>query len=334
MALTRQREITDLRAGLERWLGRPVGTVDRPAPGWTCETLIVDREIVVRLPPVGEGVFPDHDLALEASVQAAAGAAGVPVAAPVSYVPDPSFLGAPFLAMAYVDGAIPGQFTPADPWLVGLTDAGRRTAWRSFVETLVTIHGVPVDPGGGADQGGGTAALRQGLDADLEYWSRYVDWATDGSPPALLADALAWCLRSRPADPPPSGLLWGDVRLGNVVFDPVQATPRAVLDWDMTSCGPFEMDLAWHLALETVQAQLSGMTVPGFGSRQETVGLVEERLGRPLVDLEWFEILALVRAGAISTRIAILFERVGQRSMFRVGQDPTLVAAARRIESY
>jgi aminoglycoside phosphotransferase (APT) family kinase protein len=130
------------------------------------------------------------------------------------------------------------------------------------------------------------------------------------------------------------GLLWGDVRLGNVVFDPDGLAPKALLDWDMTSVGPAEMDVAWFLALEAVQADLTGMSVPGFGRRDEGVAVVERLVGRELVDLEWYEIFALVRASAVSTRIAVLFARDGQRSMFKAGEDPTLAAALARIAAH
>jgi aminoglycoside phosphotransferase (APT) family kinase protein len=126
-------------------------------------------------------------------------------------------------------------------------------------------------------------------------------------------------------------LLWGDVRLGNVVFDPEQATPVAILDWDMASVGPIELDLAWHLALEQVQTELTQMEVPGFGTRDEAVARVGEGVGRELDDLEWYEVFALARASAISTRIAVLHQRAGQRSMFKIGEDPTLAAALRRL---
>jgi aminoglycoside phosphotransferase (APT) family kinase protein len=129
-------------------------------------------------------------------------------------------------------------------------------------------------------------------------------------------------------------LLWGDVRLGNVVYDDTTLTPAAVLDWDMASAGPAEMDLAWFLALERLQTELSGMTVPGFGDLEAAVELVELRERRPMVDLDWHEVFALVRASAIANRIAVLFERAGQRSMFPVGQDATLKAAVKRIEEW
>lgn len=327
MTLTAQRDTDELRVGLERWLGRAVGEIARPAPGWSCETLIVDGELVVRLPPVGEGIFPVYDLAQQSAVQEAVGAAGVPVAGPVRYEPDPSFLGAPFLSMPFIAGPIPAEFTAGDPWLAGLADDGERAeVWQAFHDALNRIHEVTLDAVA-------HIGLRSGLEAELAWWTTYLDWATDGAPPPALVEALEWCRARRPADEPPSSLLWGDVRYGNVIFDPTTRRARAVLDWDMVSVGPAEMDVAWFVALEAVQQELSGMTVPGFGDRAATVAIVEARLGRPLVGLDWFEVFALVRASAVSTRLALLFERAGQRSMFKVGQDPTLAAALRRIES-
>ena len=75
------------------------------------------------------------------------------------------------------------------------------------------------------------------------------------------------------------------------------------------------------------------MSVAGFGTRDEAIALVEDRLGRPLQDLDWHEVFALVRASAVSTRIAVLFERAGQPSMFELGEDPSLSAALGRIEA-
>ena len=112
------------------------------------------------------------------------------------------------------------------------------------------------------------------------------------------------------------------------------ATVRAVLDWDMATVGPAEMDLAWFLALEAVQEDMSGLRVPGFGAREDAIAVVEAGLGRDLCDLAWYEIFALVRASAVSTRIALLFERAGKRSMFAPGRDPTLAEAVARIRRW
>jgi aminoglycoside phosphotransferase (APT) family kinase protein len=325
VTLAVQRDLEALRAGLSRWRGRPVTSLERPAPGWSCETLVVDRELVVRLPPVGEGAFPTYDLEQQGAAQARAGAAGVPVAAPVRYEPDPEWLGAPFLTMPFVAGPVPAEFTAADPWLEGLADdRARRTVWDAMVDTVAAVH--RADPGG--------LGLRVGLAAELDWWDTYVAWATDGSPPAGLAEALAWCRAHRPPGEPPPSLLWGDVRFGNVVFDDATLRPRAVLDWDMTSAGAAEMDVGWFLALEAMASDLSGLTVPGFGSRADAIARIETAIGRELVDLDWYEVFALVRAAAVWARLAILFERAGQPSMFGAGDQPTLRAAQRRIGTW
>ena len=323
MSLSVCRDLDDLRAGLERWLGRSVGSIERPTPGWSCETLIVEDVLVIRLPPLSAGIFPSYDLEQQAAVQNAVGAAGVPVAGPARYEPDAAFLGDPFVAMPFVAGRIPGEFTPADGWLLSLpNDAARRSLWHSFLAAVGEIHGT--------DHRG--LGLRAGLAAELDYWDHYLLWATEAAPPPALAEALGWCRANRPKVEPAPSLLWGDVRLGNVIFAADTPTPLAVIDWDMASVGPAEMDVGWFLALETLQTTLTGLAMPGFGTHSDAVAALERGIARPLADLAWYEVFALVRASAISTRIARLFQAAGQASPFRVGEDPTLAAALARIE--
>ena len=113
--------------------------------------------------------------------------------------------------MGFVRGVIPSDFTAGDEWLRDLPDDGaRRAVWEAFVDAVLTI--------GTADGAG--LGLRTGLGAELDWWDRYIGWATDGAPPSDLADVLTWCSANQPSTEPPAALLWGDVRLGNVVFDP------------------------------------------------------------------------------------------------------------------
>jgi aminoglycoside phosphotransferase (APT) family kinase protein len=323
VALTVERDLDELRSGIERWLGHPVSTVHRSATGYSCETVIVDAQVVIRLPPLADGIFPAYDLDQQAAVQEAVRAAGVPVAGPCRVEHDESFLGAPFVVMPFVDGPIPAEVTRTDGWLAGLgSDADRRAVWEGFVDVVVAVH----------QAASGGLGLRAGLHQELAAWEGYVAWSTDGAPPGPLAEVLAWCRVHLPADAPPSGLLWGDVRLGNVIFDPATLRPAAVLDWDMASVGPFELDLGWFLALEAVQAELLPIPVPGFGDRDEVVARAEAGLGRGLRDLRWYEVFALARASAISTRISVLQARAGRRPMFAPGHDPTIERARRLIE--
>ena len=44
-------------------------------------------------------------------------------------------------------------------------------------------------------------------------------------------------------------LNWGDARIGNMLY--VDFEPVAVLDWEMATVGPREVDLAWMIFLDT-----------------------------------------------------------------------------------
>ena len=71
-------------------------------------------------------------------------------------------------------------------------------------------------------------------------------------------------------------LLWGDVRLGNLVFD-TERHVTAVLDWDLSSLGPREMDLGWHFGLEFMMETLFGGRPPGFPGVGESLERYERR---------------------------------------------------------
>ena len=123
-------------------------------------------------------------------------------------------------------------------------------------------------------RGGGRACRRLGgtrpwvrrcpgtLRETVQRWVAYVEWSSDGDPLPALAQALDWCGRHVPEERPPV-LLWGDVRLGNLVFDSERHV-TAVLDWDLASLGPREMDLGWHFGLEFMMEALFGGRLSGF----------------------------------------------------------------------
>ena len=116
----------------------------------------------------------------------------------------------------------------------------------------------------------------------------------------LVSPASAPGRRGRcPADAP--ALVWGDPRLGNLVFDEAGAV-HAVLDWDLAAIGPPEMDLGWYFGLEFMMDRLFGQRVPGFPERAEAVETYQRRSGHTVSNLAWHEVFALVRALAINDR--------------------------------
>jgi len=264
------------------------------------ETLLVDLDgdhpgIVVRLPPL-QATFPDYDLEPQAFVQNAMARSGVPAPAPSVFVADDGWIGCPFLAMPRVSGHVPGAAPLFDPYVGALGLGERARLGDVLIDTVAAVHAVPwQDPVGLAESLPGTS-----LRAALDRWDAYVTWAGEGDTLPALSQALEWCHRTRP-DERDAVVLWGDVRLGNLVLDAEQRVV-AVLDWDLAAIGPPEMDLGWHFGLEFMMRSLFGDTVPGFPSRADSVRRYEEHSGRTTRDLDWHEVFALVRALAINDR--------------------------------
>ena len=310
-----QRDEESLRVGLEHWIsahpqlvpGAVAGedgaaslvSVTHTPGGMANETVLVDLGparpgLVVRLPPL-EPTFPGYDLTPQAVVQNAAAASGVPAPAPAVVVTDPSYVGSPFLVMPWVHGDIPGPAPLFDPYVRDAGPALQRLMHDGLIDALAEIHAVPWR---------GTALEQQlpgtGLRDAVDRWAAYVAWSSEGDPLPALAEALEWCARHRPAEQE-AVVLWGDVRLGNLVFDSERRV-RAVLDWDLAALGPPGMDLGWHLGLEFMMEALFGGRVPGFPGTLDVIERYEGRSGRQVADLDWHEVFALVRALAINDR--------------------------------
>jgi aminoglycoside phosphotransferase (APT) family kinase protein len=340
MALTTRRDDAALAAGIQQWLSchegldDPVVTeVDRPSAGYSSETVVVGvtwrieggvpfrKSLVVRMAPPEVGTFRHYDLRSQWQAQMAAAAAGVPVADPVVET-DPGWLGAPFIVMPRVDGHIIGAVAHLDRWLSGQSRLDQARLYRNFLATLSDIHR--------ADLAMVSQVPRRDNGAELDFWDDYLHWSSGGSPVAVLVEALDWCRRHQPGSEPGPALLWGDARFENMVFsDDLQ--PAAVLDWDMTTVGAPEHDLAWFTSLDLTMHRLFGSRLDGFPSRADTIALFETGEGRPVQDLDWYETLAMVRSTAIMTRIGYLQVEAGEPLMLPVHDNPVLDLLKARI---
>lgn len=349
---SRHRDAEALRSGLEGWLraklqerhrgasGVSIAPPRRPSAGLSGETLLVDaewsegrrrvtRSLVVRLPPAGDGLFPTYDLSAQAALLRRLSGAGLPVARPFAYEPDPAFLGAGFLVVEGVEGRVLGTSYLRRGWLHDSLPQDQARLHRSFLEALATLHR--------ADWGAlGLSFISRpggpGLGAEIEWWSEYLEWASGGSPHPVLADALRWCRASRPDPEPPSSLLWGDVQFANAVFDNHMRL-RAILDWELASIAPPEQDLGWHLALHRLAIAAFGGDLPGFPGRAATIAQYEGLLGRKVAELRWFEVFALARSGAILARIAHLLSASGEGNSWLTEANPQIDLLARILES-
>jgi aminoglycoside phosphotransferase (APT) family kinase protein len=273
--------------------------LSRAEGGQANETILVDLGathpgVVVRLPPL-EPTFPDYDLRPQALVQNAVAAAGVPAPAPAVIVTDPEWIGSPFLVMPRVTGDIPGPAPFFDPYVRDAGPALQRVMHDQLLDVMAAVHAVDWE----AARLGAVVPGVQLRDA-VGRWVAYVAWSSDGDPLPALEQALDWCARHVP-DERAAVLLWGDVRMGNLVFDPERRV-TAVLDWDLASLGPREMDLGWYFGLEFMMEALFDGRPPGFPGTTEAVERYERRSGYKVKDLSWHEVFALVRALAINDR--------------------------------
>jgi len=332
MAQTGHSDDSAITSGLGRWLARRPEVSDvvvtdprRPSAGYSSETVIVDTSwsecgtrhgtpMVIRMAPVEVGTFRHYDLVSQWQAQMAAAAVGVPVADP-EVETDAGWLGAPFMVMPLIEGTIIGAVAHLDRWLGAHDLADRGRVYRNFVATLCAIHR--------ADPSSAPGVARRDNLAELAFWDDYLLWSSDGEPVATLVRAMDWCRRHRPAGESSPVLLWGDVRFENMIFgDHLQ--PLAVLDWDMTSVGAPEHDLAWFTSLDLVMHHIFGERLAGFPDRAATIDLFEEGSGRAVRDLEWYESLAITRSAAVMTRISYLRRAAGEPLMLPIDDNPIL----------
>jgi aminoglycoside phosphotransferase (APT) family kinase protein len=303
-----------LTAGIAGWLRarRPdradlrVDALVRPKSGWSNETVIVEcswagvdggrarERLVVRLPLVAPS-YPSYELHNQAAVLEVLDRARIPAPRAVAVEDDETWLGAPFLVMTFAVGDPVGEAPALDRRLLARPAEDQRRIQDGFLEALAAVHRIDPD----APDARGAESLRRGLAAEVDYWIGYASWAADGAPAAVLADALRWCGDSIPEAGVRDSLLWGDARLGNVLYDD-DGNVRALLDWELATIGPAEMDLGWYLVLDELANGFVGRTVPGFATRDDVIRRYERALGRDVVHLAWHEIFALARSIAIN----------------------------------
>jgi len=228
----------------------------------------------------------------------------IPVPPVLWYEPDPGHLGAPFLVMRRIEGRVPTDMPPyhTGGWVTEISPAEREAMWWSGLAILARLHRLDVtalqlsfldQPRWG----------KPGLDQRLRYYEHYMNWAYPGPKPAA-ARALAWLKDHQPSERNVPVLLWGDSRIGNIIYAP-GGTPLAVLDWEMATFGQAEEDLAWYVYLDRHHSE--GMEVPsleGFPPQDETIARYEELLGRSMLDMGYYEVLSGFKFTVIMSRIA------------------------------
>ncbi|MBX5442709.1 MAG: phosphotransferase family protein [Solirubrobacteraceae bacterium] len=316
-------------------LGSGEVAVEPIGEGHSNVTCLVRREdgteVVLRRPPRGPLPPSAHDVIREARLLGALGPTAARVPAVLAVAEDAEVIGAPFYVMEKVDGHVVTDALPA----ALDTPRQRRRLAEELVDALVEVHAVDWEAAGLTGFGRPTGYLERQLRRFAGLWehNRTRDLPEVERVGRWLADHL-------PASPPAT-VVHGDYRLGNVmVAHDAPARIVAIFDWEMATLGDPLADVGYLTAM-WVQAddpptrfELSPVTRrTGFPTRAELVARYEERSGRAMTDIRWYQALALWKA-------VVFMEGNYRRALAGTTDDPYLkafgdgvVELARRAEA-
>ena len=319
------RDLTTIPAVLPDWLSSVMDSGVRPqvsvesgvdSNGMSSETIIltgrweqdgkhVEEKWVARVAPTAQDVpvFIDYRMDHQFDVIRLVGElTDVPVPQVRWIEPTGDLLGSPFFLMDLVEGIVPPDVMPytfGGNWFADAPAAKQRELQDATVEVLAKLHAIPDASGtfgflADSDPPGDTPLRRR-----LNWLTAWYEFAVpDIGRSELVETALGWLEDNFPADVAAGEpvLSWGDARIGNVLYRDYR--PVAVLDWEMATLGPRELDVSWIIFAHMVFQELGGLAgLPGLPDvmREEDVRATYRTLtGVELGDLRWFYVYSAV----------------------------------------
>ncbi len=328
-----RRDLAEVGAALQAWAQARVAPDARvtdassPGNGMSSETVLFEMETAgkreryaARLAPTPDvyPVFPEYDIELQAKCMRLVRAQTDVPAPDVRWLElDEQWLGTKFLVMHRIDGEAPPDVPPYVfmGWVLDATPEQRAAMQTRTLEVLAKLHALNpsnADLSFLARPEHGDRALTQ----QLGYQRWYYEWAREGVSYPLIDRTFAWLDAHLPPERE-TVLNWGDARVGNVLYR--DFTPVAVLDWEMATLGPREVDLAWmiflHEFFDDIAERFAMPRMRDFMQRDTVVREYEQLTGHTVQHLEWFEVFAALRFAIVSVRTSTRGIAYGQMEM-------------------
>jgi aminoglycoside phosphotransferase (APT) family kinase protein len=329
------RDADDVRARLTAWLTTVLPNGADPTVvlhssvqenGLSSETVLLDAtwtedgtqrvgQYVARVAPAREDLPVFEHYALQDqydAIRVVGEQTGVPVPQVRWMEPTGEVLGTPFFLMDRIDGLVPRDVLPynfGDNWLFDAAPADQRRLQDSTVQVLADLHAIPDATGTFAfldPSYDGPTALARNL-ARVRSWYEFA--VPDIGRSAVAERGLAW-LEAHVPTTDDAVLCWGDARIGNVLYRDFE--PVGVLDWEMATIGPREMDVSWivfaHQVFESITGMLELPGMPDFLREDDVVATYEQKTGATLGPLDWYHVYNGVEW-------CIVFMRTGARQI-------------------
>ena len=333
---TSTRDYEVLRAQLESWIverlpGAAISELVVPqSNGMSSETVLFDvtvpgdvepRRLVARIAPdpAADPVFQVYDMERQfRTMQMVATHTDVPVPAVLWLETEPEAIGAPFFVMERIEGIVPPDVLPytfGDNWFFDAAAEDQARLERNAIEVLAALHELSADgPAHFLEEPGDASHLRRHVDGQRGYY----EWvAADGTRSPLIERGFDWLEEHWPADEGPPTFSWGDARIGNMMFQ--DFSPVAVLDWEMASIGPREIDLGWmiyiHRFFQDIVEDLGMPGLPHVLRRESVAAYYEELTGYEPRDLDFYTTYAALRHGIVMFRISRRAATFGEAEM-------------------
>jgi aminoglycoside phosphotransferase (APT) family kinase protein len=180
------------------------------------------------------------------------------------------------------------------------TPEERRRTSEELVDALVEVHAVDWRACGLEGYGKPTGYLERQLRRFTGLWEH------NKTRELALVDELGEWLASNMPDSPEATIVHGDYRLGNVMLaDEAPAELVAIFDWELSTIGDPLADVGYMTVTwvqegdpeDTMFAGAGAVTRrEGFLTREELIARYEERSGRSMSALNWYQALALWKA--------------------------------------
>jgi aminoglycoside phosphotransferase (APT) family kinase protein len=298
-------------AALSRWAlsqdlpGSGEFTVTAQLSGGTQNNIfLLDRggaSMVLRRPPRHLRANSNTTMVREARVLAALNTTDVPHPGLLARCADTAVIGAAFYLMEPISGfspsgALPAPYDTRPAWRraipVELTDAASRLG-------LVDHRAVGLADFGKPDNW---------LDRQVDRWAGQLEGYTTlpGYEPGLLphvAEVGGWLRRHQPSRHH-IGIIHGDLLFSNVMFSHDEPRLAAIIDWELSSLGDPQLDLARLFTALVEPGDPPGRDQPfqpagGLPARRELADRYASATERDLTDFGWFFVLCCYKVGII-----------------------------------